>query len=1149
MFLRGYLCRLTAKGAILQAERKLAYYPLSIRAVNNFTTKTNYVIVSGSNKQVQILSREGVKLADVSKVADSWIWCADSCAEEDTLAYGTHNGLIEFAKTKFDSVNSMCNDRFAYRENLTEVIVHHLVTDKKVRIKCKDMIHNLSLFRNKLAVQLLDRICVYESNPEDDKDIHFRLRKERITLASGSFNLESKAVTNLMVVTTHHVFTCLDQYLELYHQDGRRVRLWKMDAVILSLHLDGGQDGKEGIFVGLVDGKVFKFYVDDPFPIEMAVRKAGVTHVTQNIYRTLIATIDTQHTLVVSEASTQETVYTLENVTAACFNSDIDDLLCVTNANQAISVIGGLISRDTTSRGPSVASTAISTASNKSVTSGIDVQEQHIFGKVVGFRGQKIFSTQRGLLSSVDVPQEKNITKALEQHDYATAYKIACLGATESDWRLLAMRALRANQLQVAKNAYARLKDTRYLSLIETIERANGIDESHSVAPVTTANNNNSLSSGRVRDRGNLTSNANNANANIPTRQPLQLSTLEPKWLAEIMAIEGHYNEAAKLFARTGNVDASLKMFTLLRKFDEAKAFARSTGAGDVAYLTAQQAQWLQEIRDWKGASELFVSMGQFAQAARIIGENNEAASASSSSSSKGDGKNKEANGKENNKENGNANSSNSNQVWAQAMIEVVRACPADEAHHETLVYCAEKLSTLEDIAYARETCMKAQDYGRLMTLLVQRELWSEAALLADEYQGKFDMSVFASYAEWLVAQDRYEEAMEAFKKSGRMDLSRKVLTELTLNAVAEHRFKDAGYYYWMLAKELEAEVAQDAANAAANATKGDQKQSQDQQQRSRELREREHHKVVLISECEHKADLYYAYAVIYSFVMDPFTTYQPEMLFQVARFIINSLGISDSIPQGISKTFTLYTLAKQAMSLGAFKLARNAYDRLSRLKIPPRKVDEVELDMLLVQAKPVRDDPEHLPVCYRCGSVNPLLNPFTNRFAKGDVCTNCGHPFVRSFINFDILPLVEFVPEPSISDDDAIEMLRQPPSRSQIFLANRQQQREEGKYSEGGNRANILSFDHDPEESKQQQLHHQHLDQSMLGDQEANDLFSQCLNATLDKQVMQSVMFTRYDDVLHISLSCWFHVGYVDYVFISRTTVQCIVRKVVVVR
>jgi intraflagellar transport protein 122 len=1075
------LYRLTPRGALLLTEKKLAYYPLCIRSVNNYVTKTNFMVVTGSNKQVQILSRDGVKLADVipfNHLPSSWVWCADCSAEDETLVYATNHGLIEFMKTKFDSVHSLCNDRFAFRENLTEVIVHHLVTDKKVRIKCKDMIHNLSLFRNKLAVQLLDRICVYESSVDDTTDIHFRLRKERITLMSGSFNLESKAVSNLMVVTSMHIFTCLQQYLELYHQNGYRQRLWKLESEVLYMMVDGGQDGKEGVLIGLANGKVMKFFVDEAFPVEFAQRKYGIIYTAQNVYRTLIATIDTNHQLVISEVSTQEVIFSVNDVLAACFNTEMEDLMAITHMNNAISVISGLISIDQASMmGGSMKS--ISSGSGKKTTNP-ELEEQHLLGKVVGFSGQKIYSTQRGVLTSIDIPQEKNIAKALEISDYQSAYKIACMGATESDWRLLAMKALRANQLHVAKNSFARLKDIRYLSLIENIERSSssygGPATTDSTSSSAAAASNNAAKDVMSRARGKAAATTNpivpstNSNNTGGLKQP-SLSALEPRWLAEIMAYEGHFHEAAKLFARSGNVDASIQMFTLLRKYEDAKNFARSTNShsADIAELTVQQAKWLEEIKDWKGASELLMSMGQYHQAARIIGENN-----ASSSPQTGVDKDGKAVANEANK--------NMKRGWQLVMMEVVRGCPQDDK--ETLLYCAEKLSKLEDISYAKEAYLKANDYAKLMALYVNREMWTEAAKLADDYAGKFDMSVFASYAEWLISQDRYEEAMEAYKKSGRMDLSRKVLTELTYNAVSEHRFKDAGYYYWMLAKELEAEITEIQKNSNNNSITNSTNNET-------ALMEVTHAKTILLSECEHKADLYYAYSIIYSYVIDPFTTYQPEMLFQVARFIINSLGISDSIPQGISKTFTLYTLAKQAMQLGAFKLARNAYDRLSRLKIPDRKLEEVELEMLLVQAKPVRDDPDHLPVCYRCGSVNPLLNPFTNRFAKGDVCTNCGHPFVRSFINFDILPLVEFVPEPSISDDEAIEMIRQPASRSQLFRSNSVESKSNdgGRKGSNNNQVNIISFSEDN-------------DQSMLGDQEAHDLFTQCLNITLDRQV-----------------------------------------------
>jgi intraflagellar transport protein 122 len=286
----------------------------------------------------------------------------------------------------------------------------------------------------------------------------------------------------------------------------------------------------------------------------------------------------------------------------------------------------------------------------------------------------------------------------------------------------------------------------------------------------------------------------------------------------------------------------------------------------------------------------------------------------------------------------------------------------------------------------------------------------------------------------------------------------------LTLNAVVETRFKDAAYYYWLLSKDM-----------------------CDGTDTNYQL------------ECEHNADLYYAYSSVHSYVTDPFTSQSPELLFQVSRFIINSLGSSDSIPYGISKAATLYTLARQSMVLDSFKLARHAYDRLNKLQIPVRWQDEIEHDMLIVQAKPVRDSPDQLPSCYRCSSTNPLLNPFTNKFAKGDVCTNCGHPFVRSFINFDILPLVEFVPEPSISDEEAIELIRTNASAGRSPRAGKGKG---GGWNEGKmGDADAMTFDSMDSNGD---------DLMGGGGGHSEELFANCLNRALENQVSE-LLYRNY--------------------------------------
>lgn len=61
--------------AVVLSEKNLPYYPCSITCVNNTFMKSCYLVVTGSNKQVQIMSRDGTKLADVlHKPTESWIW-------------------------------------------------------------------------------------------------------------------------------------------------------------------------------------------------------------------------------------------------------------------------------------------------------------------------------------------------------------------------------------------------------------------------------------------------------------------------------------------------------------------------------------------------------------------------------------------------------------------------------------------------------------------------------------------------------------------------------------------------------------------------------------------------------------------------------------------------------------------------------------------------------------------------------------------------------------------------------------------------------------------------------------------------------------------------------------------------------------------
>merc|ERR1719356_667353 len=131
-------------------------------------------------------------------------------------------------------------------------------------------------------------------------------------------------------------------------------------------------------------------------------------------------------------------------------------------------------------------------------------------------------------------------------------------------------------------------------------------------------------------------------------------------------------------------------------------------------------------------------------------------------------------------------------------------------------------------------------------------------------------------------------------------------------------------------------------------------------------------------------------------------------------------------VPLGISRVYILYALAKQAQNLGAYKLARMAYDKLQVLRVPPTWQHQIDLSCLAIRSKAYSDQDDLLPVCNWCMTTNPLLR------SNMDTCVNCGHPFVRTFLGFDILPLVEFQPEDGISVEDALKLIAEEPRQQQ---------------------------------------------------------------------------------------------------------------------
>jgi len=841
-------------------DRQLGHDPCCVSHFGN----GEYICLGGSDRKATLWTKEGVRLSTMAE-REEWLWTVVPRPNANFVAVGCNDGTITMYSLVFSTVHGLYRERYAFREYMTDVVVQNMVTEHKTRIKCRAYVKKIAIYKDRLAVQLPDRLYIYELTSDEMSE----MRSQPIE----RLNLEVDC--NLLVVVYQNFLLCVDKKLQLYTFAGVRVREWVLGATIRYIKPVGGPPGREGLIVGCEDGAVVKVFIDNPFSVPLVKHGASVRSLDLSMNRDRLAVVDEHSAISVYELSTGALLFEEQGAEAVAWNTEIPDMLCF-SAHNMLSI----------------------------KTGNFPLHQQRMQGVVVGFKGSRIYALHYVSMHAIDVPQSASLYRHLEKRDFAAAYKIACLGVTDGDWRQLANEALKALNLDIARRAFIRLRDTRYIDLVARIEA-----------------------------------------------ERKQAGHDDHVLIATVLAHQGKFQEAAKLYCKANRVERAIDMFSDLRKWEEARQFAHTASHEAAQELVRRQAESAAESGDMSAAYQTFIQAGEHLKAIQILG-------------SKG---------------------------WTEKLAVVARGLAASQkAELQATLPWFEKHGA---IAEAKEVLLKLNDTDGLLSLHLNHNQWAEALALLESNPQLDASKVYLPYAQWLSGEDRFEEAQAAFKQAGMASRSLELLRTLTHNAVLEHRYHDAGQYLWQLAKETLATAPDRPTNAL--------------------LRE--------FDSCRKLSEQYYAYHSIHKYTDEPFTALTPDTVFNISRALLAQL-LREAAPYGVSKAYCLFALAKQSKALGANKLARIALERLQTFKVPLAWQEQVDLFALTIRSRPADDEEELKPVCFRCQTINPLLNQ------QGDKCTACAHPFLRSYVNFELLPLVRFQPTRDIAAADVLTLLRRVP-------------------------------------------------------------------------------------------------------------------------
>lgn len=270
-------------GNQIQEDTILDFDPCAITsdAAASTTSDGKFFFLAGSDKKLSLWSETGIRLKTVSEETD-WIWTASYNSSMNQVALGTADGNLSVYSLALGMVYATFGGFFAVRTDLTTVEVQELDTGKKIQVDCGGLVEKIAIFRNNLAICLgTNEIQIHEFSFHENQDEKSTIKLLKTFTLKGN-NIPSIESSSFIGLTAFFVIQVSDKKIRCFAFEGDMEREWTVDFPVTCLKVVGGRIDGEAFLIGLSNGQVLKFFVDNPFPISVLKMNGGVHSIDMN---------------------------------------------------------------------------------------------------------------------------------------------------------------------------------------------------------------------------------------------------------------------------------------------------------------------------------------------------------------------------------------------------------------------------------------------------------------------------------------------------------------------------------------------------------------------------------------------------------------------------------------------------------------------------------------------------------------------------------------------------------------------------------------------------------------------------------------------------------------------------------------------------